>query len=205
MKRIKLLIVFLFFVALATGFFVGLGVAHSKFGADAMPGGGKGKGFGSRPPSPHLSLIETLALTPAQSEQLKAIWSEWDPARPARPSERPSQFQKERDDAILALLSDSQKIEFDEIQKKYRHQLDQLDDERRQAFQVAVDKTKAILNDTQRAKYDEILKNAPPPRGPRTGGSDRNRGPTTRRAPASQPAPPAPGSAGGATDVNAGE
>ncbi|MCL2641079.1 MAG: Spy/CpxP family protein refolding chaperone, partial [Phycisphaerales bacterium] len=174
MTRIKLLIVFLFVVALGTGFLVGLGVAKSKSAADAMPGGGvvPERRGGQRPPPPQRPpLTEALSLTPAQNEQLRVIWSDWDPSRQTR-SERHPQFQKERDDAIQALLSDSQKAAFDDIQKKYRQLLDQLDEERRQAFQVAVDKTKAILNDEQRAKYDDILKNAPPGRGPR-GGGDR--------------------------------
>jgi len=181
MNRIKLLIVLLFVVALGAGFLVGQGVARSRSVADARPAGGGGQRSTARP-----SLAEALALTPVQSEQLKVIWSDWDPARSAR-FERHPQLQKDRDDAIQAMLSDSQKIEFEEIQKKYRQQFDQLDEERQQAFLVAVDKTKAILSDEQRMKYDEILKkNAVPGRGLR--GGDRNRGPTSRRAPSSQPA-----------------
>jgi len=198
MNRIKLLIIFLFVIGLGTGFLVGMGVAHSKsaaVGTSASVEITKSNGGQRRP-----SLTESLALTPAQSEQLKTIWSDWDISRQSRP-ERHAQFQKERDDAIQTILSDTQKTAFDDAQKKYRHQLDQLDEERRQAFQAAVDKTKAILNETQCAKYDEILKSAPQGRGLR-GGGERTRGPASRRSPASQPAFPAPGSAGGGEPVN---
>ncbi|MCL2645882.1 MAG: hypothetical protein FWD61_02630 [Phycisphaerales bacterium] len=202
MIRIKFLIVLLFIAALGAGFLVGQGVARTKSVADTHPGErtvGNGSG---RHPTTRPSLTEALALTPAQSEQLKAIWSDWDTSRQSR-FERHPQFQKERDDAIQALLSESQKTVFDDIQKKYRQQLDQLDEERRQVYQAAVDKTKAILNDKQRAEYEEMLKNAPLGRGPR--GGDRNRGPASRRSPASQPGQSlAPGSAGGSVGTNAG-
>jgi Spy/CpxP family protein refolding chaperone len=162
MNRLKLHIFLLFFVALGTGILVGMGLSRTV--VIAKPAATSTRPGGDRP-----SLTEALSLTAAQSEQLKSIWTDWDPSRQSR-SDRHLQFQQQRDESVQALLTSSQKTAYEDLQKKYRQQLDALDEERKQSFHAAVEKTKAILTDTQRAKYEEILKNGPPSRSGRGGG-----------------------------------
>jgi Spy/CpxP family protein refolding chaperone len=165
MNRLKLHIVLLFLVALATGVVAGMAISRNSMASH-------------QPTERRSYLANQLDLTPAQSDRLRAIWSEvihpsTQPGLSNR--ERRDSYRDQRDQAVVALLSDSQKAAYDDIQKKYRQQIDGLDEERRQATQVAVEKTREILTDVQRAKYDEILKNAPPGRRGHGGG-----GPSTR-------------------------
>jgi Spy/CpxP family protein refolding chaperone len=172
MNRLKLLIASLFLIALGTGIVVGMGV--------------------SRTPKSHERgswLSEELNLTPDQSEKIKAIWS--DISRPGQSGfERRRQFQRERDEAVQALLTDKQKADYAAIVDKYNLQLAELNHEREQAFQAAVESTKDILTDAQRTKYDEILRRGfRGSRGDGSGGQGREgfgrgdgwRGSSTRR------------------------
>jgi Spy/CpxP family protein refolding chaperone len=164
MNRLKLLIAILFLIALGTGIVVGMGV--------------------SRTPKAHERgswLAEELNLTPDQSEKIKAIWS--DISRPGQSSfDRRRQYQRERDEALLGLLTPEQRAAYGTIVDKYNLQIAELNHEREQAFQAAVESTKDILTESQRAKYDEILRRGfrggrgEGPGGPGRGGDGFGRG-----------------------------
>jgi hypothetical protein len=73
------------------------------------------------------------------------------------------QLQKQRDDALVAMLSDEQKSQFEKISRDYSDRFAQLTRQREQMFQDAVRQTKELLSDEQRLKYDEILRTRVPP------------------------------------------
>jgi hypothetical protein len=156
MNRLKILIASLFLIALGTGIVVGMGVSRAPKNHDR----------GSW-------LAEELNLTPDQSEKIKAIWS--DISRPGQSNfDRRRQFQRERDEAVQAMLDEKQKATYAAIVDKYNLQLAELNHEREQAFQAAVESTKDILTESQRTKYEEILRRGF--RGGRGEGSGRGDG-----------------------------
>ncbi|HZZ41480.1 MAG TPA: Spy/CpxP family protein refolding chaperone [Tepidisphaeraceae bacterium] len=130
-------------------------------------------GFGPHGPEPRGSfLTKELNLTPAQQEQMRKIWAEQGPTsgRDREHWDRRREFQKQRDEAIKALLNDDQKAKYDSIQKDYTDHIADLQKERQVAFQQAVEKTKKILTPEQSAKYDEFLKRRSEGGGPGNGG-----------------------------------
>ncbi len=68
-------------------------------------------------------------------------------------------LQKQRDEALVALLNDEQKAKFEKISKDYADRYAELTRNRDQVFAQAVQQTRSLLNETQRQKYDQILKN----------------------------------------------
>ena len=126
----------------------------------------------ARRPVHRSRLASELCLTSQQQEQMGAIWSEVMPPRPGPGggSER-SLPREERDDAILALLTEQQRPEYDSILENYQRRMEELSANRRKAFDEAVQKTKQILTPEQAKKYDEMLRRRrerrPGPGGPR--------------------------------------
>jgi Spy/CpxP family protein refolding chaperone len=131
--------------------------------------GGGGRGF----------LNKELKLTPEQGEQMKRIWQAAMPS-PDKIAERRAALQKERDEAIQALLSDEQRVKFEQVNKHYQQQQEELRRERTLAFETAVAETRKILTDEQRQKYDEFRKRWDAERNERGEhggpGGDRRRG-----------------------------
>jgi hypothetical protein len=87
-------------------------------------------------------------------------------------------LQKERDEAMVALLNDDQRVKFANISQDYANRFNALTKKRDGTFEEAVAKTKNMLDPDQRAKYEEILKThvrrgppagLPPPPGPPPG------------------------------------
>jgi Spy/CpxP family protein refolding chaperone len=122
-------------------------------------------------PMDRTPLVEELQLTPEQRDQMRSIWEGvrdqvhhcFDDAR---------QLQSERDDALVALLNDEQKAQFERISKDYANRYAELVRKRDQTFQDAVERTRKLLNDEQRRKYEQLLKTrvgpglTPPPMHP---------------------------------------
>jgi hypothetical protein len=89
---------------------------------------------------------------------------------------------QERDGAIQSLLSNEQRSRYDAIQQEYSRKTEELSQERKRAFEQAVEQTKHILTPQQAAKYDELMK------GQREGGTEGAgppglRGPRRHRVP----------------------
>jgi hypothetical protein len=74
-------------------------------------------------------------------------------------------LQRERDDAIVALLTPDQKQAYDKIQADYKDKQDAMAHEREKAFAKAVEDTNQILDPQQQQKYAEIRKRRQSERG----------------------------------------
>jgi Spy/CpxP family protein refolding chaperone len=137
-------------------------------------------------------LHDQLRLTAEQRTQMDTIWNEvrqasgksWDKRR---------ELEKERDQALLSLLTPEQKAQHEAILEANRVKRAELDKDRDALVASANEKSKALLNDEQKKKWDELKKDMRGdgrggPRGPRggyRGGSDRDRNgdrPSTRPA-----------------------
>ncbi|HEX8520746.1 MAG TPA: Spy/CpxP family protein refolding chaperone [Tepidisphaeraceae bacterium] len=170
----KLVVIVGFVVAFAAGLVVGVSLESRKATAAApttapttRPRGGP-EGF----------LARELNLTPQQQEQMRQIWSEFAPGRSGREgAEDPRrQFRKERDEALISLIPVEKKDQYEAIQKKYSDQNAAMENQRRDRFDNAVNKTKAILTPEQREKYDAFLSRHRFDRGDRgdRGGRERD-------------------------------
>src|SRR6266496_879024 len=112
-------------------------------------------------------LVAELGLTPEQQDQMRQIWESvrtqvhacFDDAE---------DLQKQRDEALVALLNDQQKAQFEKMSKDFADRYAALEKQRQTFFDDAVERTKKLLNDEQRKKYEEILSKRVPP-GPRRG------------------------------------
>jgi len=152
--------------------------------------------FATKPPTlppppprdrPESFLARELNLTEEQKEQMKKIWSEvMGPGGRGQPDRR-SVLAQDRDQAVVALLSEEQRARYEGILKDYADKMEALQQDRKKAFDEARERTKAILTPEQAEKYDQLMKR-PPERGP-GGGGPSARGPRHRHSgPASAPA-----------------
>ncbi|HUS57239.1 MAG TPA: hypothetical protein VM141_01185 [Planctomycetota bacterium] len=108
---------------------------------------------------PHLSyLSRELDLTSRQREQMQQIWSEVLRA-PMRPEHEQRQaLQREKEEALLELLTPEQKTKRNEIVQEHDRKIAELAAARKRAFDEAVQQTKQMLTEPQREKYEEMLK-----------------------------------------------
>lgn len=103
-------------------------------------------------------LVQQLGLTPEQQQQMREIWSETAGRRGRQASEQRRRLREERDAAIVALIRPEDTPAYEAILKDYEDKRTALENEWRNAYQEAVEKTKAMLNPEQRAKYEQMLK-----------------------------------------------
>jgi len=171
MTKVKAILIVSFLVTFAAGTATGLLVAH----LDHRRGGP--------------SWLETeLDLTSQQREQMHNIWSEVMGSMMRQRSEQSKALRQERDQAILALLTEDQRTRYDAILKDYARKDAEMSDQRKQAFEEAVKRTKEILTPEQAGKYEELMRRQPekgfgPPHGGR-------RGPPSGPPPGAPPGPP---------------
>ena len=148
MRKTSFLILFAAAVVFAAGALVGM-VGQRAVGKTAdVPNQFSGR---SR-------ITEELKLNPEQQRKIAEIWSAAVVKAGPPPTERVRTLEKDREQAILDLLSDSQKTKYNQIITEYRRQIDTLHQPARAAFTEAEELTKPLLDSTQRAKYEEILK-----------------------------------------------
>jgi hypothetical protein len=103
------------------------------------------------------SLTAILGLTSDQREQMRQIW-EAARSKVHQTVEQAQNLQKERDDALFALLDAEGKVKFASISREFADRDQNLTRQRDAAFADAVGRTKALLNPAQREKYDQILR-----------------------------------------------
>jgi Spy/CpxP family protein refolding chaperone len=153
MTKVKALLIVSFFVTFAAGVAAGLLVAHMHH----------------RPPGPSWLTAE-LGLNSQQREQMHTIWSEVMGSMMKQRAEQSKALRQERDQAIVALLTDEQRPRYDAILKEYERKQGELSEQRKQAFEEAIKRTKEILTPEQATKYEELIKKERergfgPPRG----------------------------------------
>lgn len=144
-KRMELLLVVLTVLAMGAGVAAGLLAARLPAAHHIAPTSGD-----------VTPLVAELQLTPTQQDGMRSIWEGVrDDIR--RSFDRAQRLQKQRDDAILAILTDQQRAQFEVIARDHADRFDQLTRERDQAFQEGVRQTKTLLNVDQQQRYDQIL------------------------------------------------
>jgi Spy/CpxP family protein refolding chaperone len=175
MVKTKIILVVSFVVTFAAGAVTGWLVSRSDH----------------RPPGPSWLAAE-LDLTSQQREQMQAIWSEVMGATMRQRGEQRDALRQERDQAIVALLTEEQRPRYDAILKDYVTKENEMSEQRKQAFEEAIKRTKEILTPEQAAKYEELMKKERekgfgPPRGGHRGPPP---GPPPGPLPGSPPGPP---------------
>lgn len=180
MTRTKTVLTLAFILVFAAGAVVGMVPKRAGVWSHSSDGPHHGGSF----------LTAELGLNADQQKQMKEIWSVM-PAMGREAGDRRREYQKHRDDELMALLTPEQKTQYEAIQKEYAAHMAEMQQQRQAAFQQAVEKTKAILTPAQAAKYDQFLKRRPEagssegPGGPHGGPPWRDRhegGPSTHRA-----------------------
>ena len=132
------------------------------------------------PPKQHGSswLSNELSLNEVQREEMIKIWSGVGRGNWQEEGEKRRALQKQRDEAIRALVPEEQQAELTQIYDNYSKQTAELSEQRRKAFDAAVERTKSILTPEQRSKYEAVL--ARRAEGRRGEGSRQFGGSTTR-------------------------
>jgi Spy/CpxP family protein refolding chaperone len=173
-KRTEILIILVAALAMSAGVVAGL--LASRLPANAGRSSDAGNPASTTPPpaSFERTLADELALRDDQREQMRQIW-EGVRARVHKTFDDAQNLQRERDEAMVALLNDEQRVKFAKISQDYAGRFSELTKRRDATFEEAVEKTKQMLDPLQRAKYQEILKahvrrgppaGIPPPPGP---------------------------------------
>jgi Spy/CpxP family protein refolding chaperone len=123
-------------------------------------------------------LAEELKLTREQQDQMRTLWSEVLGAAGRQTPEQRDAQRLERDQKIKALLSETQRTGYEAILAEYARKDAERAEQRKQAFEEAIRRTKEILTAEQAARYDELMAKAwergfgPPHGGWRGGPSD---------------------------------
>jgi Spy/CpxP family protein refolding chaperone len=162
MTKVKLILAAAFVVTLLAGGVAGF--ALRSFGhrhpPRPSPAGGP-RDPGARPPREH---FPDLQLTAEQAAKMDEIWNALRDFHRFR--DQRQAVQKQREEAVRAILTQEQKAKYDAVLKDYADKIAELGKAREKAFQEAVEKTKLILNAAQRKKYEEWLKSMPEDRRP---------------------------------------
>ena len=151
----KVVLVIGFVVAFCAGLFSGLAVR----GREALATSSSAVApAATRPVGPGGLLATELGLTAEQREQMNRIWGENARALRHQQDQRRSQFRKEREDAIAALIRPEDRAKYDEVQRVHAQHMTDLEKELRASWQKGVEETREILTAEQRVKYEEFLK-----------------------------------------------
>src|SRR3954464_12412096 len=138
-KRMQVLLIGLTVLAL------GAGVAAGMLASRAAPPASSGNPT-TAPATPidRTPLVQELNLSPAQRDKMREIWEgvRGDVHETFADAQR---LQRQRDDALVALLSDEQKAQFEKISQDFKNQFDQLTHKRDKVFQSAVERTRQLL------------------------------------------------------------
>ncbi len=150
MTKVKATLLFAFVLALGAGAVLGFAAARRV-----------------DPPAPTATkpaesqrgswLSDQLKLSPEQGDQIRAIWQKAMAEQGRANSERRRALERERDAALLSLLTTEQREEYDRLEKQYEAQIAELGRERDRLRQEAIEKTRQVLTEGQRKKYEELL------------------------------------------------
>jgi Spy/CpxP family protein refolding chaperone len=175
-KRIEILLILVAALAMSAGVVAGL--LASRLPSAAGPQSAATTTPATPPPASfERTLADELNLRADQRESMREIW-EGVRDQVHKTFDDAQNLQKERDEAMVALLNDEQRVKFAKISQDYANRFNALTKKRDTTFEEAVAKTKNMLDPDQRAKYEEILKThvrrgppagIPPPPGPPPG------------------------------------
>src|SRR5665213_2906941 len=167
MSKIKLFLVLAFVMVCAAG--AGVGMIVDQRLRPIVP-----------PPDHHPhGPMDQLKLTSDQQGKMQSIWSEVGKLRDQRFKER-RELSQNRDKQILALLTATQKADYDKIQESYRSSVKESEDALQKAVHDAEEQTRAMLTPEQLPIYEKVRSRMGPPGGGgrRGGGRNRNRSTT---------------------------
>ena len=153
MKTTRLMTLFVIAFVLALGAGLSGGLLLARLPA-AAGGNGDGEPVVSNGPA---SLADVLHLSPDQRDRMRTIW-EGTRASAQGYFDEGQRLQRDRDDALVALLTDAQKEQYEKITRDYADRFAAVTRKREQAFREAVERTRAILTDAQRRQYDQLLR-----------------------------------------------
>jgi len=159
MKKKRMEILLLIVAALAMSAGVVAGLLASRLPSTAGPQSTAATNTITPPPAASFerTLADELGLRDDQREQMRQIW-EGVREKVHGTFDDAQNLQKERDEALVALLNDEQRVKFAKISQDYANRFNALTKKRDATFDQAVAKTKNMLDPDQRAKYEEILK-----------------------------------------------
>jgi hypothetical protein len=144
--RLKLVLIAASILALGAGVFAGMAVSRLPASSSSVV----------PVPSDNASVADALQLSDSQREQMRSIW-EGVRSNVHQTFQSAQTIQKDRDAAIVAMLTDSQKARYAALTQQAAEQFAALSAQRDQAFHDGVDQTRKILNDSQRQTYDRII------------------------------------------------
>jgi len=101
-------------------------------------------------------LSSELNLTAAQRQNMLNIWDNVNRSG-FDEGERRREIGRQRSEAIRKLIPEDQQHLLDQINEEYARQMGELSNQRRQRFEEAMEKTRAVLTPQQLQKYDVIL------------------------------------------------
>jgi len=102
------------------------------------------------------TLSQELGLSSDQRDRMQQIWEGVrDTAHDCQ--EQAQQLQKQRDDAVVAMLTEEQKAKYSQLTIECVGKIALLNTRREAAFGKAVDQTKSILSDSQRKVYEQMI------------------------------------------------
>ncbi len=126
----------------------------SSGGSDGSTGLGAGGSSGLTAGGSTLS--QELGLSAEQRDRMQRIWEGVrDTAHECQ--EQAQQLQKQRDDAVFAMLTDEQKVKYTQLTTECVGKVGLLNSRREAAFGNAVAETKSILSESQRKIYEQMI------------------------------------------------
>ena len=107
-------------------------------------------------------LADQMNLSTEQRQQMDAIWSDTKQEIHAT-FDRQHELDRQRDAAVLALLTPQQKTAYDKIKADHTAGRAELDKQRESLVHEANDRSKALLSDDQKSRWDALSKEMPVP------------------------------------------
>jgi hypothetical protein len=102
------------------------------------------------------TLSQELGLSTDQRDRMQQIW-EGVRNTAHECQEQAQQLQKQRDDAVFALLTDEQKAKYTQLTTECVGKIAALNSHREEAFGTAVQETESILSDSQKKVYEQMI------------------------------------------------
>jgi Spy/CpxP family protein refolding chaperone len=146
--KLKVVLIAASILALGAGVFAGMAVSRLPISSST--------GSANLPPD-RASIADELRLTDGQRDQMRSIWEDVR-SNVHDTLDRAQTIQRDRDAAVVAMLTDSQKAKYAALTQEAAEKFAALGAQRHQAFHDGVDQTRKILNDAQRETYDRIIR-----------------------------------------------